>query len=81
MARYLHQVGDEMFDIDVAPMPLCGCPFAPFFVARISRFARADRVPAARQLDRREAYGPTEDWALQNARDLLASQTRVRLTG
>ena len=73
MARYVQHVGDHTFEINVVPMTLSDGLFAPFFVAHISRFEETARVPIRSHLGKCEVYGPTEAWALQNARDLLAA--------
>lgn len=73
MARYVHHVGDDTFEIEIVPMALNDGPFAPFFVAHITRLEPAARVQGTGRLRRCEVYGATEAWALQNARDWLAA--------
>ncbi|MCR4373692.1 MAG: hypothetical protein NUW22_02470 [Acidobacteria bacterium] len=81
MTRYFHEIDDEVFEIDVCAMAQ-GCDaVSPFFVAYVSRLDRSELVPVMSALGRREVYGPTEAWAVQNARDLLASNSwRARPT-
>lgn len=73
MARDVHEAGGHVFEIDVAPMTSTGGTAAQFFVACIRQIDHPERVPVMGRLRRCEAYGPTEAWALQNARDLLAA--------
>jgi hypothetical protein len=73
MARYVHKVGNHVFEIDVAPMTSTSDTAAQVFVACIRQVDHTDLVPVMYRLRRREVYGPTEAWALQNARDLLAA--------
>ena len=74
MARYVHQVGDQTFEIDIVPMISSDGPFAPFFVAHIRRPDGSDRGEDRRLSGPCEVYGPSEAWALQNARDRLTAE-------
>lgn len=73
MARYVHEVAGQVFEIDVTPMTSSSDIAAQFFVACIRQVDHAELVPVMSRLRRREVYGPTEAWALQNARDLLVN--------
>ncbi len=75
MTRYFHEVNGEIFEIDVCAMSWANDGVAEFFVAYVSRFDRTALVPVTNTLGRREVYGPTEAWAVRNARDMLASNT------
>lgn len=75
MTRYFHEVNGEIFEIDVCAMSWANDGVAQLFVAYVSRFDRTALVPVTNALGRREVYGPTEAWAVRNARDMLASNT------
>ena len=71
MAHYMHDVDGQLFVIDVFPVILPGEIAGQFFEAHIGRLGPTGLVPVANGLGRNEVYGPTEAWAVRNARDLL----------
>lgn len=73
MNRHLREVGGTVFEIDVMPFAIDGACFAQFYVAYVSRLEDQLLVPVRTSRGRREVYGPTEAWALQNACDVLDS--------
>lgn len=78
MSRYFYEVHGQMFEIHVCAAGGADDAVLPFFVACISRIDGCRLVPVTSALGRREVYGPTEAWAVSNARDLLANSWRVR---
>lgn len=76
MTRSFHEVNGEVFEIDVCAMSWANDGVAQVFVAYVSRFDRTALVPVTNALGRREVYGPTEAWAVRNARDLLTARVR-----
>ena len=63
-----------VFDVSVTRFAACeGTAPDYFFVARIARVAGDRRIAVCGPDGRRDFYGPTEDWALRNARALLDS--------
>ena len=73
MTRYFHEVNGEVFQIDVCAIPGTAEGVAQFFVAYINRFDGSRLVPVTNGHGRREVYGPTEAWAVRNARDVLTT--------
>ena len=69
MSKYFQESNGQRFEIDITPIP---GGLGPLFVARISTVQAQDRVRVAMSPDgRHEVYGPSESWALANARALL----------
>jgi hypothetical protein len=69
MSRYFHESNGKKFEIDITPIP--GRP-GPLFVARIARIENHYRVRLTRSsTGRYEVYGPSESWALANARAVI----------
>ena len=73
MARYVHEVGDQIFEIDVMPMIVTVEGIARMFVAYVSRLDPSGLVPIKNSQGKREIFGPTEACALRTARGLLDS--------
>jgi hypothetical protein len=71
MASYPHEVSKRRFRIDVTAVQ-ADSTRPNIFVATVTRVDRTRPTPVVR-LDNgeREIYGPSEAWALSNARALL----------
>lgn len=76
MSRYFYEVHGQMFEIHVCAAGGADDAVLPFFVACTSRIDGCRLVPVTNALGRREVYGPTEAWAVRNARDLLTARVR-----
>ena len=75
MNRHVQSIQGQLFEIDVVKFPAPD-ELAPLFVATVCRLDCGRPVPFAAELGRREIYGPTEDWAVKNACDCVASLLR-----
>lgn len=77
MSRLIRKIQDQVFEIDVKPLPvsLFDEPLQ-MFVAHVCKVSGADTTSGEARIERHEIYGPTEEWAVRNACDCIASQLK-----